>query len=147
MANQILIVKKNGEIENKEDILKQIDLMLNTARNGEHFMKLEKAVRQRSISQNKLMWLWFACIQQETGTDKIDIHDYYCKKFLRRVVTLAGKEEVVVSGTSKLSTEQFKDFLDKVQVDAASELGIKLPNPEDEYWRQFEEYYKRYAYA
>lgn len=147
MSNQIFIVKKNGEVENKEEILKQIDLLLNTARNGEHFMKLEKAVRQRSISQNKLMWLWFACIQQETGTDKNDLHDYYCKKFLRRKVTVGSNEEVVVSGTSKLTTEQFNDFLDKVQVDAASELGIRLPNPEDEYWRQFEEYYKRYAYV
>lgn len=147
MSAQIYIVKKNGKIESKEEVLKQIDLMLDTARNGEHFMKLEKAVRKRSISQNSLLWLWLACIQQETGTDKNDIYDFYCKKFLKRKVSVGDREEVVVGGSSKLSTEQFKDFLDKVQIDAASELGIKLPNPEDEYWRQFEEYYKRYAYA
>lgn len=35
-----------------------------------------------------------------------------------------------------------KQFLDMVQADAASELGIILPDPEDLNYAAFEEYYR-----
>ena len=83
------------------------------------------------------MWLWFTCIERETGTDKLDVHDFYCKKFLKRRMYMNGLEDVVVGSTSKLNTMQMKTFLDKVQADAATELGIKLPLPSDLYYNDF----------
>ena len=83
------------------------------------------------------MWLWFACIERETGTDKIDVHDFYCKKFLLRRVYMNGLEEMVVGSTSKLNTMQMKIFLDKIQADAATEFGINLPLPADQYYKDF----------
>ena len=89
------------------------------------------------MSQNALMWLWFACIEQATGTDKLDVHDYYCKLFLRRRIQINGKEEVVVRGTSQLNTAQMTDFMNKVKADAATEMGIMLPLPADRYYEEF----------
>lgn len=43
----------------------------------------------------------------------------------------------VVGSTSKLNTNQMKTFMDKVQADAATELGINLPLPVDQYYKDF----------
>ena len=90
------------------------------------------------------MWLWFSCIQHETGQNINDIHDYYCTKFLKRVVHINGRGSVAVSGTSKLNTAAFTNFLNNVQADAASEFGITLPLPEDLMWEAFKNEYERY---
>lgn len=132
MAEAVL-TKKNGVVT----MDKSFDYLCSTLPNGTYNLSIKKKVEPRSLSQNALMWLWFACIERETGTDKIDIHDFYCKKFLRRRMYMNGLEEVVVGSTSKLNTMQMKTFLDKVQADAATELGINLPLPADQYYHDF----------
>ena len=109
--------------------------------------KYEVIVRKRTIKrtvlQNSLMWMWFECLAHETGTDRNDFYDFYRELFLSRTVTINGKETAVSSGTSKLDTKQFTEFLNKIQADAASEFGIKLPTPEDMYWEEFANEYKK----
>ena len=83
-----------------------------------------------------------ACIEQQTGTDKQDVHDYYCVRFLRREAMINDKATVVIGGTSKLNTLQMTNFMDKVKADAATEFGIMLPLPEDKYYEQFINEYK-----
>ncbi|MDD3038868.1 hypothetical protein [Bacteroides sp.] len=132
MAEAILI-KKDGVVT----MDKSFDYLCSTLSNGTYNLSINKKVEPRSISQNALMWLWFTCIERETGTDKIDVHDFYCKKFLRRRMYINGLEDVVVGSTSKLNTMQMKTFLDKVQADAATEFGINLPLPADQYYNDF----------
>ena len=79
------------------------------------------------------MWNWFSIIEDATGTNKQDIHDFYCKKFLKRIVFVGNREEVVVGGTSKLNTAEMSSFMNMIQADAATELGITLPTAEDMY--------------
>ena len=70
------------------------------------------------------------------------MHDYYCNRFLRRTAFIKGREMTVAGSTSKLNTVQMTDFLRKVQADAAAELGITLPLPEDRYYREFVNEYR-----
>ena len=144
MNKSIKFTKKDGEVQYKEHVLNQIDAVFSTLANGAYIIHTKKEVKGRTINQNALMWLWFTCIEIETGTDKNDVHDYYCTRFIRRKTTVNGSDRIVISGTSKLNTVHFTDFLNKVQADAASEFGIKLPLPEDLYFEQFKEYYERY---
>ena len=144
MNKSIKFTKKDGEVQYKEHVLNQIDAVFSTLANGAYIIHAKKEVKRRTINQNALMWLWFTCIEIETGTDKNDVHDYYCTRFIRRKTTVNGSDRIVISGTSKLNTVHFTDFLNKVQADAASEFGIKLPLPEDLYFEQFKEYYERY---
>ena len=51
-------------------------------------------------------------------------------------------EMIVAGSTSKLNTLQMTDFLNKVQADAAVELGIRLPLPADRYYQEFIDEYK-----
>lgn len=79
------------------------------------------------------MWKWFSIMGDATGSDMQDIHDYYCKKFLKRIVSVGNHDEVVVGGTRNLNTAEMAEFLTKVQADVASEFGIALPTAEDLY--------------
>lgn len=138
MSQTAILVKENGEVK----LEKSFDFMCSQLRNGRYKVTIERYTEPRTISQNALMWLWFTCIEQETGTDKLDVHDYYCNLFLRRTAVINGKETVIAGSTSRLNTLQMTDFLNKVKADAATELGISLPLPDDLYYQEFIDEYK-----
>ncbi|MGL5957910.1 MAG: hypothetical protein ACRCZZ_04870 [Phocaeicola sp.] len=142
MAQTAKLTKYKGEVV----VDKSFDYMCSLLKNGKYTVTIESYREPRSLNQNALMWLWFTCIEMETGTDKQDIHDFYCKKFLKRTIEAFNTKEVVVGSTSKLNTLQFTDFLNKVQADAAAELGITLPLPEDRYYQEFVNEYRSRRY-
>lgn len=133
MKKTISISKQKGVISNLKAIHEQLDGILKFVANGQYELTLKKASKPRTLDQNALMWMWFACIEKETGTSSQDIHDYYCKKFLKRIVIVGNREEVVVGGTSRLNTTDMSNFMNMIQADAATELGITLPTAEDMY--------------
>lgn len=106
---------------------------------------ISKIRDKRSINQNSLYWLWIACICCETGNDKKDVHEYFKEYFL-------GYSEKPMFGgmirhtrsTTDLDTKQFTDFLEKIKIWAARELGIMLPEPKDAYFEAFYQEYKNY---
>lgn len=148
MSRTISISKRDGDVANREAMQRQLDCMLNTVANGNYTLTLAKRKSQRSLDQNALMWLWFTCIASETGSEKQDVHDHYCRQFLVKDIEFNGKQEKIIISTSKLNTAAMTEFLNKVQSDAASELGIRLPNPEDLHFNEFQEYYKSsYEYS
>ena len=139
MSNvRTLILTKNGE---QVTFNREPASLFSTLRNGRYIVTIVREKEPRSIEQNNLMWLWFTCIESETGTTKQDVHDYYCSKFLRKTIDWNGTVRTIVEGTSKLHKDRMKDFLNKVQADALTEFGIRLPLPED---IGFEEFYHTY---
>ena len=124
-----------------------LDRQVKWLMNGRYELKIAKKVKRRSLPQNKLLWMWFGCISRETGQNADDIHDYYALKFIPRFITSleTGIEVRVPGRTSTLTTEAFTEFLNQVQADAATELGITLPSPDDLAWEEFEAQYKEYA--
>ena len=138
MSQTAVLVKENGEVR----MNKSFDFMCSQLRNGRYKVSIERYTEPRKLRQNELMWLWFTCIEQETGTPKQDVHDYYCNLFLRRTAVIKGKETVIAGSTSRLNTIQMTDFLNKVKADAASELGIMLPLPADRFYQEFINEYK-----
>ena len=135
---EAILNKKDGHIE----LSKSFDFMCSQLANGRYKLKIERYSEKRTMPQNALMWMWFACIERETGTDKQDVHDYYCSMFLKRESVVNGKGVTVIGGTSKLNTLQMTDFMNKVKADAATEFGITLPLPEDMYYSEFINEYK-----
>ena len=145
--NTIEFSKRKGETLDVSALLKWVERHINWLGNGLYELKIAKKVKRRSLPQNRLMWMWFACIGQDTGQSVDDIHDYYAYKFLPRYITdLETSAQVRVAGhTSTLTTEAFTDFLNQVQADAATELNITLPTPDDLAWEEFEAQFKEYA--
>jgi hypothetical protein len=143
---QIEFTKANNEIPDVKALHAWLDKSIKWIKNGRHELVLREKRKKRSVAQNRLMWLWFTCIEVEVGQPKQDIHDYYCMKYLRNEIANPATGEVIaVPGhTSELTTQAFTRFLNQVQSDAAAELGITLPSPDDEAYADFEDTYKPY---
>lgn len=142
MQKSLDIEKVRGEVLRAGSIHEWLGRALSLCSNGKWVLKLERRREPRSTSQNALMWMWFECISEETGQDRQTVHDYYCTRFLVRNTEFNGQPVQVVMGTSGLDKETMTWFLDRVQSDAASELGIVLPTPDDMRFGDFCEYYK-----
>lgn len=133
-----ILEKRDGKVTWE----KPLDLLLSLLPNGKFTLTIKKQAKDRSVSQNALMWMWFACIADTTGNTKEEVHGAYCYMFLSRPVTMGSRSGIIPMGTSGLNTEEMKEFLDKVQADAA-QMGITLPDPGDQYFEAFCEEFKR----
>ena len=139
MAKTVLMTKNDGRLTFDVELPYVFSLLAN----GKYTITIKRANEKRSIPQNDLMWMWFTCIERETGTPKEDVYMYYCKKFLMKTIQIGDKLEHIYNTSSKLNQEQMSEFLTKIQVDALTELGITLPKPED---RFFEQFYAQFNY-
>ena len=137
---KVVTMKKDGERLMFDQELPYIFSLL---ANGSYTITIKRASQKRSIPQNDLMWMWLTCIERETGTPKDDVYMYYCKKFLIKTIQIGERQERIYNTSSKLTSEEMTEFLNKIQADAASELGIRLPLPED---RFFEQFYAQFNY-
>lgn len=135
------LTKTNGEVT----LSKPFDLLCSLLRNGVYTLKITRKTTKRSLPQNKLMWMWYKCIEDSTGTPANDIHEYYKSKFLCHPKTIYGRQYIVVGSTTNLNTTQFTEYLNKIQADAATELGIRLPLPDDQGYDQFVDMYNNNA--
>lgn len=132
------LIKKDGKVSME----KSFDFLCSLLRNGVYTLSIKRKTEPRTVSQNALMWMWFKCMEDNTGTEKQDWHDYYCAKFLMREANFGRKRFSVVGGTSTLNTVKMTDFMNKVQADAATEWGITLPLPADRYYQEFIQHYR-----
>jgi len=91
--------------------------------------------RNRSASQNKLMWLWLQVIGDDLGYTKDETYHEMSELYLP-VITMRrfdGKKQETRLTTSKLNSKEFTDFLNNIELFAAG-MGIILPHPEDLMW-------------
>lgn len=139
---EVTLTKVNGAVT----LSKPFDFICSLLRNGIYTLRITRKTTKRSLPQNKLMWMWYKCIEDSTGTPANDIHEYYKSKFLCYSKTILGKECYTVGSTTSLNTAQFTEYLNKIQADAATELGIRLPLPEDQGYDQFIEMYNNATY-
>ena len=130
---EVNLTKRNGVVTLDKDF----NLMCSLLRNGEYTLKIVRKTKPRTISQNSLMWMWYKCMEDATGTPKEDFHDYYKSKYLSRDVAIGKQLYRVPGSTSDLNTLQMTLYLEKVKADAATEFGIILPLPVDRYYQAF----------
>ena len=132
------LTKADGRVSTSVDL----GYLFSTLRNGKYEVIIKRASERRTVSQNDLLWMWLSCIERETGTPKNDAYLYYCRKFLSKHVTVGGYSAEVYDTSSSLDTARMSAFLDSIRSDAATELGISLPDPQDRYFEQFYQEYR-----
>lgn len=88
---------------------------------GNYNIYIERRGYVRSVSQNKLFWMWMTQLEYWSGTPRKVWHDYYVAKFLP-----PGKK-----GTSGLSRDAMSHFMNQIQADTQTEWGMTLPSPDD----------------
>ena len=101
--------------------------------------------RNRTVPQNRLYWLHIACISDETGSDRDEVHNELKRLYLpsESVTGLYGETVVRPISTSKLDTEQFSVYIEKVVAFASTTLSIVLPMPGDLAFEQYEHFYSQ----
>lgn len=109
------------------------------------YANITRSVPKRTISQNNLYWIWIACIRLETGNEKNDVHDELRRMFLGYEDYLVfGEQRERLISTTSLNTVKMGDYLNRIQVWAAEELGIVLPDPSASFWEAFYDQYSSY---
>jgi len=112
------------------DQVKQRAINEITALSGIYDIDVKPHVKSRSTSQNRLMWMWLNLISKETGNDPDDLHNLFKIKFLgTEEKTLYGTKMEIPKSTTKLSTKEFTNYLDRIE-NLATDIGIKLPHPD-----------------
>jgi len=86
--------------------------------------------KRRSTNQNRFYWAYLRIIEDETGNDSTDLHEYFKRIFLPpRYITVMGKTIKVPSSTTDLDTADFSRYMEKIN----AETGIPIPDPNEYY--------------
>jgi hypothetical protein len=101
---------------------------------GIYDITIAKYKKDRTASQNKLMWLWLGIISNDTGESPENLHQVFKLRFLgTEKIQSMGYSIEIPKSTTKLTTQEFTDYLDKIEGLALS-IDIRLPHPEDLYY-------------
>lgn len=96
---------------------------------GKYTLTLKKHRKSRSLSQNAYYWIVLKAIADYCGYDDTnELHDIFKAKFLRQV---GGAFGFRIQSTSKLSTQEMNEYLDKI-IRTGKEAGATILTP-DEY--------------
>lgn len=96
-------------------------------------LHIKKKWNRRSVSQNALYWLWLEVASQSIGHTENELNVIFKGLFApKKEVSMGGKTYVIPKSTKELSKGEMVSYLFEVE-QKLSELGIKLPRPEDVY--------------
>ena len=91
---------------------------------------IKKQTSSRSDKQNRYYWAYLKIIEDETGNDSNDLHEFLKRKILPPVfITVLGQEIKIPASTTKLDKFQFTEYINKIEI----LTGIPSPNPDDLY--------------
>jgi hypothetical protein len=94
--------------------------------------------KPKTIGQLRLLFLWYNCISNETGSDVATIDKYFKDKYLGTEIKIfRGKEVEVPISKADFDTKQAHYFLESVRLEALKDMNITLPNPGDLGWNEF----------
>ena len=90
--------------------------------------------QKRSDPQNNLYWKWVGIVARSTDNDAETVHKVFARMFLGiEVQECLGEKVAKIKSTTKLNTEEFTEYLERIEAFCLTELGIVLPHPEDRF--------------
>ena len=94
---------------------------------GEVTIEIKKYKKDRTTDQNSLYWKYLEIISNETGDYIGDLHEFFKLKLLPpRTVKIMEKSYLIPATTTKLSTKDFGEYLEKI----CSLTSVPIPNLE-----------------
>lgn len=88
--------------------------------------------RNRSNHQNAYYWgVVLRILSEHTGHSSDELHEYCKSKFNPKHIEINGQIELIGKTTQEMSTIEFEDYLEKVRIWAATELGVSIPLPNE----------------
>jgi len=126
--SKIFTAKSNGtgldfQSETQKSLFKE-DLKENIGK----VYQIKRIVPVRSLSQCRFYFAYLRMIEESTGNNYQDLHEYFKRTLLPPVfITVMGKEIKIPKSTTELTKVEFGEYLDKI----SSETGIALPTAEE----------------
>ena len=101
-------------------------------KDGRYTLSLERIKSNRSLNQNRYYFgAVLPPIAEYTGYSTEEMHEYYKARFLKkRTLTIGDDEREVVPSSTKLSTDEFSQYIEKI-INHASDMGISIQSSED----------------
>ncbi len=94
-------------------------------------VEIKEFRKNRTLSQNRLMWSWINILADHIGETSEDLHEMLKQRFLGIVQKkIMGEECTISRSTTKLNTTEFRSYLELIE-DIASKLQVRLPRPDD----------------
>ena len=98
---------------------------------------------RRARANRFLFGVIYKLIAQETGHSVDDLHEYFKARHNSKVIEFLNvetgemEERRIAQTTTKLSIQEFSDYMERVMVDGAELCGVVFPEPrESEDWRE-----------
>jgi len=93
---------------------------------------VSKRKQKRSLNQNNYYWgVVLKTIGDELGYFVEDMHKTFATMFLKQIIKIGNEEIETYKSTTKLTTDEFEDYLQKIRMFASSELDIIIPLPNE----------------
>jgi hypothetical protein len=100
---------------------------LETRKDGEYVIEVKRYYKNRTLPQNKMMWDIYRQASDQTGYETDEIHAMMGYKFL---LDESGKSPFVKS-TTKLTTQEFDQYIKRIVRFFSVEAGLQIYSPED----------------
>ena len=128
MRNVQYVRKVDGEVEDKEKLLKWFGRFLDKMPDGE--VLIEFTSTSRTDAQNKYYWVINGIIGRTIVMHPEDVHKYFKECFLPKTEYFVAIKEKQLRSTTEQTKEQMAVYLDKV-IQFAAEQGIVIPDLEE----------------
>lgn len=95
-------------------------------------IEIQKQKMTRSIRQNRYYWgVVLKIVADELGYFPEEMHHCFATMFLKKIIKIGDREVETYNSTTRLKTDEFEDYLEKIRIFAAKELGIIIPLPNE----------------
>lgn len=110
-----------------------MDTYLQTREGKAVSVKFCRPTNSRSQEQNRYLWgVCYTMLAAETGHSTEELHTALKEILLpRKFITLGNREVEVTKSTADLNTTEFEHYLERLRVWAQTELGIRIPLPNE----------------
>lgn len=146
----IHLLKQDGRITDQ----RTLDQCCAYLPNGEYVATIEPKEQwlkrqPRTLSQNALAHVWFKhiaiALNQKYGDDYWNadkVKDYFAVMFATDEIKPDGEIWHKPVSTSKLTKKQMTEYMERIQSHMLTEHGIRVPLPEDERFKDFQDIYR-----
>lgn len=122
----------NGSLKfdfRQKDILRR---WLNNLNGVKVELVIKKHRRKRTIPQNSYYWgIVLDLIAESTGYTTEELHEFFKRLYLKKIITIGGVDYEVSESTKKLNTDQFSKYIEKIKRFAEIKLSLRIPDPNE----------------
>ena len=109
---------------------------IETLKDGIYLVSLKRFFRNRTNSQNAYLWgVIYAILSDYTGYEPEEMHEICLANFSNQIVEIQTPEGIMemnqVKRSSRMTTMEFNDFIERIKRWASQDLALYIPNPNE----------------